>query len=421
MKGKIKIAMAKTILVHWKEQLEELELGAVDIIPKEDFEAKLRYSYKHQIPLNVKWGADPSRSDMHLGHGIILRKLRMFQDFGHKVCFLIGDFTAMIGDPTGQSKTRPLLTREEVKTNAKTYREQAGKILDMDKIHISYNSDWHGKLFAVDLIGIMAKTTVNHLSNREDFSNRLKEGLPVHLHEFVYPIVQGYDSVAMKSDVEVGGTDQLFNLLMGRNLQGALGEKHKQVVFTLPLLEGIDGVQKMSKSFGNAISFNETPEDIFGKVMSISDELMIRYYKLISRKEQSVVEKTIREVKEGTLHPMEAKKQLAFEITSYYHPLEVAHRERDRFEKRFSRREMLGDIKTIEVIPKEFSLIDCCMELGWVRSKKEFRRLIKQQAVKINGEKYDKEVLMVEKEREYFFQVGKLRMIKIISRVSSNL
>lgn len=410
--------MPRAIPIHWKEQLQELEYGAVDIVPREDFVSLLKDSYENQRPINVKWGADPSRPDMHLGHGIILGKLRLFQDFGHRVHFIIGDFTAMIGDPTGQSKTRPLLTREEVKENAKTYREQAGKILDRDNIHILYNSSWHESLSTADLIGIMAKTTVNHLSGREDFSKRLEEGIPVHLHEFLYPVIQGYDSVAMEAHVELGGTDQLFNLLVGRNLQGALGKKHKQVVFTLPLLEGIDGVQKMSKSFGNAISFNDSPENIFGKIMSISDSLMLRYYSLLSRKGRALVEKIIGDIRTGRLHPMEAKKKLALEITSHYHSLREAQREQDRFEKRFSKGECPEDVDTIEAHPGPYSLIEGALAKGWVKSKKEFRRLLEQKAVRINGEKYTEETLTLKVGQEYLFQVGKLRVAKIICRVS---
>ncbi len=273
----------KKIQIKPEEQFAELKRGAVELLPEDEFLAKLKESYEKDEPLKVKFGADPSRPDIHLGHTVVLQKLRLLQDFGHTIYFLIGDFTAKIGDPTGKSKTRPLLTDEEVIENAKSYSQQIGKILDMDKTEIVFNNDWLSKLTPIDLVRIMGKVTVSSLLERDDFSKRYKNQEAIHMHEFMYPIMQGWDSVELKADLELGGTDQTFNLLMGRHLQKAQEQK-PQCILTMPILEGTDGVQKMSKSLDNYISLEDTPTDMFGKLMSISDDLMARYYELLCRR-----------------------------------------------------------------------------------------------------------------------------------------
>lgn len=313
----------KTISVSPQEQLAELKRGCVEIIPEDLFLEKLKKSYETQTPLKIKFGADPSRPDIHIGHAVVINKLKQFQDFGHEIQFLIGDFTARIGDPTGKSKTRPQLTKEEVIENAETYKAQVAKILDLSKTKIVFNGDWLDKLSSVEMIRLMSNITVQTMIRRDDFSKRIKSETPIHIHEFIYPIMQGYDSVVLESDVELGGTDQTFNLLMGRDLQRAAGLKEQQAILTMPILEGLDGVQKMSKSLGNYIGIDESAENMFGKMMSISDDLMIRYYNLLSRKPLKEVEKRVSEIKEGKIHPMEAKKQLAVEIVSHYYPIET--------------------------------------------------------------------------------------------------
>ena len=318
----------RKITVKPEDQLKELKSGVVDIIPESELLEKLKKSYEKDEPLKIKFGADPSRPDIHLGHTVVLQKLRLLQDFGHEIYFLIGDFTAKIGDPTGKSATRPILSDEEVIENAKTYSEQIGKILDMDKTKIVFNNDWIQELTPIDMIKIMAKVTVSSLLERDDFSKRYKAQEVIYMHEFAYPLMQGYDSVAMKSDLELGGTDQTFNLLMGRHLQKSF-DQAPQCILTMPILEGTDGVNKMSKSLENYISLEDTPTDMFGKLMSISDELMLRYYELLCRRQASEIEKIITDIKSGAKHPMDAKKELASEIVDYYHKEGSGQEERD--------------------------------------------------------------------------------------------
>ena len=405
--------MTKLISVSPEDQLKELEYGCVDLIPRDIFLEKLKWSYDSQTPLKIKFGADPSRPDIHLGHAVILQKLKKFQEFGHEVIFLIGDFTAMIGDPTGKSKTRPTLSKEEVLEYSKTYQDQVAKVLDIEKLKIVFNSQWLDKLSVTDTIKIMSKTTVQTIMRRDDFSKRLKSEQPIHLHEFIYPLIQGYDSVALEADLEIGGTDQLFNLLMGRDLQNAFGQKHQQIVMTLPLLEGLDGVNKMSKSLDNYISVCDSSADIFGKLMSISDELMFKYYKLLSRKPVGIVSETVGDIKSGKLHPMEAKKRLAVEITAHYYPQNIADEERAKFEKRFSKKEVPDDLQTVKKEAGEISLVDLCTELGWIKSSSELRRLLKQGAVKVNNIQHKDLNLLIETGKSYLLKVGKLRLVQI--------
>lgn len=404
--------MNKVINTSWEEQLKELESQAVDIIPRDKFAEKLKWSYENQIPLKIKFGADPSSSDIHIGHAVVLNKLKKFQDFGHEVIFLIGDYTAMIGDPTGKNKTRPTLAKEDVLKNAETYKSQIAKILDLDKTKVVYNSTWLDKLSSSDLIKIVSNATVHHISSREDFSKRIRENTPIHLHEFIYPVIQGYDSVELKSDLEIGGTDQLFNLLMGRNMQGAFNQKEKQIVFTLPLLEGLDGVNKMSKSLNNYVSINDTAEDMFGKIMSISDNLMITYYQLVYNGTVDETENILKSLNENKLHPMEAKKQLAVNIVAQYYGDDAGVKERESFEARFSKKQIPGNISTKEVVKGDVDLIDIAFDLGWVKSKGEFRRLLKQNAVSVDGKKVKEEVIKID--NSLIFKVGKLKIVKLV-------
>lgn len=401
------------ITVTPEEQLAELKRGAFEIIPEEEFLKKLKKSYETQKPLVVKLGADPSRPDIHLGHTVVLQKMRLLQDFGHEVCFLIGDYTAQIGDPSGKNKTRPILTEEDVRENAKTYQEQIGKILDMDKTRVVYNRDWLGKFSGLDLIQLISKATVGAILQRDDFSKRFNNAEAIYLHEFIYPILQGYDSVHLKADIELGGSDQTFNLMMGRQLQHSYNQE-AQVVLTMPLLEGTDGVNKMSKSLDNYIGLTDTPTNMFGKLMSISDELMKKYYLLLCRRSAIEVNGIIKGIEDGTLHPMTAKKDLAQEVTSYYHGLDTAREEREKFESRFSKKQIPDDIMTIEKGAGALNLLDLFVELNLVKSKSEGRRLIQQNAVKVNFENHSAEVLDLNSGSEVILKIGKLRMLKII-------
>jgi len=401
------------ITVSPLEQLKELKRGAFEILPEDDFLKKLTKSFEKQKPLVVKFGADPSRPDIHLGHTVVLQKLKLLQDFGHEIYFLIGDYTAQIGDPTGKNKTRPILTSEEVIRNAQTYKEQVGKVLDMSKTKVVFNKDWLGKFSGLDLIQLMSKATVGAILQRDDFNKRYSHSEAIYLHEMIYPILQGYDSVFLKADLELGGTDQTFNLMMGRHLQHAY-EQEAQCILTMPLIEGTDGVHKMSKSMDNYIALTDTPTNMFGKLMSISDELMKKYYLLLSRKPALEVDHIIESLVNGTLHPMEAKKSLASEITGYYHGIEVGQEERIKFEARFSKKQIPDDIQTITRLAGVINLLDLFLELGLIKSKSEGRRLIQQNAVKVNFENHSNETLNLALGEEVILKIGKLRMLKII-------
>ena len=407
--------MSRKITTKAEDQLKEIKRGCVELLPEDEFLKKLKESYDKDKPLIVKFGADPSRPDIHLGHTVVLQKLRLLQDFGHEIHFLIGDFTAKIGDPTGKSKTRPILTDGEVLENAKTYTQQVSKILDMEKTKIDFNNDWLGELTPIDMIKIMAKVTVSSVLERDDFSKRYKNEEAIYMHEFVYPMMQGYDSVVMGADLELGGTDQTFNLMMGRHLQKQFN-KAPQCILTMPILEGTDGVQKMSKSLDNYISLEDSPTDMFGKLMSISDELMQKYYLLLSRRESSQVGKIIADLKSGAAHPMNMKKQLASEIVDYYHPTGTGAEELKKFEERFSKNKVPDDIKTIKVDAGELKLLDFLSSIEFIASNGEGRRLIKQNALKVNFKAHKSETLKVEAGSEYVIKLGKLRMVKVVGK-----
>ncbi|MBT0653874.1 tyrosine--tRNA ligase [Geomobilimonas luticola] len=397
------------------EQMEIIKRGAVEILLEKELQEKLEKSAKTGTPLRIKAGFDPTAPDLHLGHTVLIHKLRQFQQLGHEVCFLIGDFTGMIGDPTGKSETRKPLTREDVLRNAETYKEQVFKILDPAKTRVVFNSEWLGKLSATDMIGLAAKYTVARMLEREDFSNRFANQLPISIHEFLYPLIQGYDSVALQADVELGGTDQKFNLLVGRELQREWGQT-PQTVITMPLLEGLDGVNKMSKSLGNYIGINEPADEIFGKVMSVSDTLMLRYYELLSDLSLAGLEELKRSIKDGTLHPMEAKKRLGREMVTRYHGAAAAVQAEENFVKRFRDNQTPDDMPEVTIAAEGEKILLCKLlaQASLVPSNSEGRRAIQQGGVKVNGEKVADENLEIKCAGEYVIQVGKRRFARVI-------
>jgi tyrosyl-tRNA synthetase len=396
------------------EKLEILKRGVEEIIPEKGLEKKLNKNK----PLIIKAGFDPTAPDLHLGHTVLINKLKQFQDLGHKVVFLIGDFTGMIGDPSGVSETRPILTVEQLKKNSETYQQQIFKILDKKKTKIEFNSSWFKKMTSAELINLSSKMTVARMLERDDFSKRYKGNKPISIHEFIYPLVQGYDSFELKSDVELGGTDQKFNLLVGRDIQKSFGME-EQIIMTLPILEGTDGVKKMSKSLNNYIGLQESPNDMFGKIMSISDDLMWRYFDLLSFK-TSIEIKEIKKKTEQGLNPMEAKKMLSAEIVTRFHSQEKALLAEKEFTNRFSKGKDPAEIKLIKLSMKasSISIVDLLSssELGdhkLCKSKSEARRMITQGAVKIDGNKISDDAILVQNPSENTYQVGKLKHLKI--------
>lgn len=382
-----------------KEQLMIIKSGIAELLPEDEFAKKLEKG----IPLRIKWGADPSAPDIHLGHTVILNKLKDFQDLGHEIIFLIGDFTAMIGDPTGKSETRKPLTKAEVARNAETYQEQVFKILDKKKTKVVYNSDWLSKLKIEDVINLAGKYTVARMLERDDFMNRYEKERPISINEFLYPLIQGYDSVELKADVEVGGTDQKFNMLVGRELQREFNEE-PQIIVTLPLLEGTDGVQKMSKSLGNYIGITEPPKEIFGKTMSISDKLMIRYYELLT-------DENLDEIKK--MHPKEAKKKLAGCLVAKFYDKNAAKEAEEGFEEVFKEKKAPQDLKT-EKLPKDkWSGVELLTATGMASSGSEARRIIKQRGFKVNGEVITDENQEINISKETLLQKGKKTFRKV--------
>ena len=392
-----------------EEQLKTLKRGAAEIIDEKDLK-KLLAKGK---PLRIKAGFDPTAPDLHLGHTVLLNKMKQFQDLGHEVIFLIGDFTGMIGDPTGRSETRKNLTPDEVKENAKTYLEQVYKILDSEKTIISYNSEWMRKFTSVNMIELAAQYTVARMLERDDFQKRLAKNLPVSIHELMYPLIQGYDSVALKSDVELGGTDQKFNLLVGRDLQRAYGQK-PQIVLTMPLLEGTDGVQKMSKSLGNSIGVFDPPNEMFGKIMSISDDLMWRYYELLSQVSMDELSWLKEQAKSGTLNPKNAKINLAKEIVTRYHSSDLAESAIIEFENVFKKKNIPEDIPIIIGWGSEpYNICNILKDNKLTESTSAARRLIQQGSVTVNGEKVEDVNQEFSGDQEYLIKVGKKRFLKI--------
>ncbi len=396
------------------EQLEIIKRGAIEILLQKELQEKLERSLESGRPLKVKAGFDPTAPDLHLGHTVLIQKLRQLQKLGHEVHFLIGDFTGMIGDPTGKTETRKALTREDVLKNAETYKAQVFKILDPDKTKVVFNSEWLSKMTASDMIALASKYTVARMLEREDFSKRFTNQLPISIHEFLYPLIQGYDSVALRADIELGGTDQKFNLLVGRELQREWGQE-PQVVITMPLLEGLDGINKMSKSLGNYIGINEPPDEIFGKIMSISDELMLRYYELLSDLSLLQLEKLKTGIKDGTVHPMEAKKSLGREIVMRYHGPTAALAAEENFVKRFRDNQVPDGMECITLTVEGGKTLLCKVlaETGLVKSNSEGRRAIQQGGVKVNTQKVSDENLELTGGRQYILQVGKRRFVKV--------
>lgn len=397
-----------------EEQIALIERGTVDLISREDLVRKLKRSVDSGIPLKIKAGFDPTAPDLHLGHTVLLQKLRHFQQLGHEIYFLIGDFTGLIGDPTGKSDTRPPLTREDVLRNAETYKEQVFKILDPVKTKIVFNSEWLGKLSSFDMIKLASQLTVARMLERDDFKKRFESGRAISIHEFMYPLIQGHDSVALESDVEIGGTDQLFNLLMGRDLQRGHGQE-PQVVLTMPLLEGLDGVNKMSKSLGNYIGIAESADNIFGKIMSVSDDLMFRYYELLS--DLSVVEIAAlkRRMENGELHPKKVKMSLAQEITARFHDANEAERAAINFDQIFKKHELPDEIpeKEISVIEEEIWLPKLLVEAELVSSTSDGRRMIQQNAVSLDGDKVSDPNAKISARGSVLIKVGKRRFCRI--------
>ena len=397
-----------------KDQIELIQRGVVDLISQEDLEKKLNRSIETGRPLRIKAGFDPTAPDLHLGHTVLIQKLKHFQDLGHQVLFLIGDFTGMIGDPTGKSETRKPLTLEDVARNAETYKSQIFKILDPDKTEVVFNSTWLNKLTSYDFVRLASQLTVARMLEREDFKKRFENQQPISIHEFLYPLVQGYDSVAMKADVELGGTDQLFNLLMGRELQRAHGQE-SQVVITMPLLEGLDGVNKMSKSLGNYIGITDTADDIYGKILSISDTLMFRYYELLSNLSSAEIRKMREKMESGALHPKEVKKGLARELTARYYGEAEALKAENNFERVFKKHGLPDDIPARSLpAGEDIWLPRLLADLGLVKGTGEARRMIKQNAVSIDGEKIIADDYNLPARGEALIKVGKRRFCKVV-------
>lgn len=387
-----------------KDQILLFSRGALEILPAGSLEEKLKKAEKEGRPLRIKAGFDPTAPDLHLGHTVLLEKLRQFQQCGHQVIFLIGDFTGMIGDPTGKNETRPPLTKEEVLANAETYKQQVFKVLDESKTEVRFNSEWLGKMGAAGLIQIAGKATVARMLERDDFEKRYKGGQPIAIHEFLYPLVQGYDSVALEADVELGGNDQKFNLLMGRQLQQAY-DKTPQMILTMPLLEGLDGVNKMSKSLNNYIGIQEPAKEQFGKLMSASDDLMIRYYELLTDLDLETIK---------AMHPMEAKKQLASLIVARFHGEEAGKEARTGFENQFAKKEIPDDIPEQTMTTEDGSLwiVKALSEGGLTASNGEAMRMIKQGALSVNGEKVaDKDLQLTV--GSYLIKLGKRKFLQL--------
>lgn len=397
------------------EQIEFLKKGTVDLIREEDLKVKLTRSAKTGKPLRVKLGLDPTAPDIHIGHTVVIRKLRAFQDLGHTVIFLIGDFTGMIGDPSGKNVTRPPLSRDEINANAETYKAQMFRLLDPDKTEVRFNGEWMDKFSAADFVKLTAKTTVKQILERDDFTKRMAEEKPISLHELLYPLVQGYDSVALESDVELGGTDQKFNLLMGRNLQREF-DQEPQVIMTTPLLEGLDGVNKMSKSLNNYIGIEEQPDQMFGKVMSISDDLMWRYYELLTDTTIDDINVLKFKCESGAENPRDLKVALAKSIITDFHSSQAAEKAEEEFNRRFVKKEIPDEIEEKRVAGGPHNLSQLIVDVGLAGSKKESRRLIEQGGVKVNGEKASAPNAEVQIDADgVLIQVGKLKFLRVKS------
>jgi len=396
------------------EQMDLIKKGAVEIIPEDELVQKIEKSIKNNTPLIIKLGADPSRPDLHIGHAVVLKKMRDFQDLGHFAILIIGDFTAMIGDPTGKSKTRPQLSLEETRINGQSYIEQATIILRKDRLEVKYNSEWLGKMTFNDVIKLSSKYTVAQLLEREDFSQRYKSGVPISVHELLYPLAQAMDSVAINSDVELGGTDQKFNLLVGREIQKAYGVE-PQCILTMPILEGTDGVQKMSKSLDNYIALTDSPREMFGKVMSVPDELIARYYQYAAFYDYNEAKNIELGISNGSIHPRNAKVELAKKIVELYHSKEAAENAFAEFEKIFVKKDIPDEVEDflIDTETNEINILDILINTGLATSKKEARRLIEQGGVYIDGERINDSFANIDISNKRLLKVGKRKFLYI--------
>ena len=393
------------------KQWELISRGAEEIIPEKELKQKLEQSINKDTPLIVKLGCDPSRPDLHLGHGVVLRKLRHFQDLGHQAILVIGDFTAMIGDPSQRNKTRPQLTLEETKANAESYIEQAGQVLNIDSLKIVYNSTWLDAMHFSDVIRLSSHYTVARMLERDDFTKRYKAEIPISIHEFMYPLAQAMDSVELKADVELGGTDQKFNLLVGRDLQREY-KQDPQVIITLPLLEGTDGIEKMSKSYGNDIGLTDTPEDMYGKSMSISDEMIEKYFILAADANTKTVSKVKKQLSDSSQNPRDIKRELARSIVQLYHGQNAAKEAEQYFDRVIVNKDAPDEMDQVE-LSIDTQLIEVVTNEGLTSSKGEARRLIKQGAIRVDNEKVTDESHILLKGKEVIIKVGKRRFIKI--------
>jgi tyrosyl-tRNA synthetase len=395
-----------------KEQIDLIKRNTVEIIPEDELVKKIEKSIKENKPLRVKLGCDPSRPDLHIGHGVVLQKLRDFQDLGHKAILIIGDFTAMIGDPSGKNKTRPPLTLEETRINGKTYFDQASKILKTDNLEIKYNSEWLDKMTFGDVIKLASKYTVAQILERDDFTKRMDAKTPISLHELLYPLSQAMDSVAIESDVELGGTDQTFNLLVGRAIQDAYGQT-SQCIVTCELLEGTDGVEKMSKSMNNAICFTDSPKDIFGKSMSIPDKLIFKYFTLGTMLGSEDLSGIKKELEDPKTNPRNLKVRLGYELVKKYYDEESAKYAQNEFETIFVKKEIPDDIPEFKMDAKEVKLVTLIKENEMASSSGEAIRLIKQGGVTIDGEKITDDKFIVKPEKDFVLKVGKRKFLKV--------
>jgi tyrosyl-tRNA synthetase len=398
-----------------EEQVDFLTKGSVDSIPQDELKRKLQRSGQTGVPLRVKAGFDPTAPDIHIGHTVLIRKMRHFQQLGHQVIFLIGDFTGMIGDPSGRSATRPALTPDQVKENAETYKQQVFKLLDPERTELRFNSEWFSKFAGEDFIRLAAKATVAQLLEREDFRKRFESQTPISVHELMYPLVQGYDSVALKADVELGGTDQKFNLLMARQVQQGYGIKDPQLIMTTPLLEGLDGVQKMSKSLGNYIGITESPREMFGKIMSISDDLMWRYYELLTDLSPYEIGEMRVAASRGEKNPRDLKAELARRIIADFHSQAQAQAASDEFDRMFREHQTPTDIPVVELPAEPVRLVKLLAAQGLAPSVSEAQRLISQGSVRVNGERINdlKQELAPEQGQEVLIQIGKRKFLRI--------
>jgi len=398
-------------------QLEVIQRGVAEIVPQEELVNIIERSVVTGVPLKVKLGLDPSAPDLHVGHTVVLHKLRQFQELGHTIQLLIGDFTGRIGDPTGKSETRKPLTEEDVKRNAQTYVEQFAKVMDVSKLEVYYNSQWLAPMNFSDVVRLAANSTVARMLERDDFSKRYHSNQPISIHEFFYPLMQGYDSVALESDVELGGTDQKFNLLMGRQLQKEY-QKNQQIAIMMPILEGLDGVQKMSKSLGNYIGISEPPQEIYGKTMSVPDELMLKYYELVTDLSNEEVDKLRQGIQDGSVHPRDAKMNLAKSFVRMFHGDQEAEQAEEHFKRVFQQHALPTDIPEVKLSSSmlennQMWVVKLLQELALTPSSGEARRMIQQGAVKINEEKVEDVQAQIAVEQGMVVQVGKRKFAKI--------